>query len=152
MGRPKKPDKQKIIQGTFRKDRAPKAQPKAEKSEQNAPPWWLKGHIARKAWRELYIYLKENGRLTKLDEKAFEMLVTSYADWRTAREKAKIGTYKTDTGYFRVNPMIAVQKIYFKQFNDMLVQFGMTPISRIAMDLHPEAKTDDPIARMLRED
>ena len=113
-GRPRKPTKSKIIQGTFRKDRAPKNEPEPEKSEKEHPPWWLKGHLARKAWRELFHHLKENSLLTKLDETALEMLITAYVKWREARDKATVSVYETDKGYVGFNPMITVEKLYFK--------------------------------------
>jgi len=152
LSNPRKPTQKKIIQGTFRKDRAPKNEPKPQKSEKEKPPWWLKGHVARKAWRELSIYLKESGLLTKLDEIALLMLVTAYAKWRKASEKAKIGVYKTDKGYVGFNPMITVEKIYYKQLRDMLNDFGMNPSARSRIDIkEPEGEGDSLIAKMLRE-
>ena len=152
MSNPRKPTQKKILHGTFRQDRAPKNEPKPEKSEKEKPPWWLKGHVARKAWRELSIYLKENGLLTKLDEMALQMLVITYAKWREASKKAKIGVYKTSKGYVGFNPMITVEKIYFKQFHTMLNEFGMTPSARSRIDVkEPEGKEEDLIEKMLNE-
>ena len=151
-GRPRKPTQKKIIHGTFRKDRAPKNEPIPEKSEKEKAPWWMKGYVTRKAYRDLSRYLKENGLLTKLDEMALEMLVSAYAKWRDAREKAKIGIYKTSKGYVGFNPMITVEKTYFKELRDMLIEFGMTPSARSRIDVkEPEGKEEDMIEKMLNE-
>ena len=152
MPNPRKPTSQKIIQGTFRKDRAPKNESNPEKSNRKNPPWWMRGYTARHAWRQLSRYLKENGLLTNLDEIALEMLVTAYSKWREAREKAKIGTYKTETGYHRLNPMLKVEKMYRDQLLSMMREFGMTPSSRAGIDLvFPDEAGKDVIQQMLEE-
>ena len=151
-GRPRKPTQKKIIHGTFRQDRAPKNEPDPEESKKQKAPWWMKGYVARKAYRELSHYLKENGLFTKLDEMALEMLVISYAKWREASKKAKVGIFKTSKGYVGFNPMITVEKIYFKQFHDMLNDFGMNPSARSRIDIkEPEGKKEDLIEKMLNE-
>jgi P27 family predicted phage terminase small subunit len=152
-GRKPTPTQTKIIQGTFRNDRAvnePTPAPLSQKEYQ--PPRWLKGRVARKAWRRFYQVLTDNNVLTEMDRTALEMLCIAYAKWREAAEKAKVGLYETKTGYVSHNPLINVENRYAKELRALLTEFGLTPSSRSRIDLPmPKEAGQDPMEKILNE-
>jgi len=65
MARPRKPKQLKIVQGTYRKDRANPHEPKPQPRIPSCP--WELCDTAKKEWRRLAPELHQLGLLTALD-------------------------------------------------------------------------------------
>lgn len=85
-GRPRKPSKVKIIQGTFRQDRNPANEPAPTPvSVIRKPPPQL-NRFAKKFWKAVVEELVETGVLTVVDWAAFEICCDSYGLYCEAKE------------------------------------------------------------------
>ena len=130
----RKPTALKILQGTFRPDRAPKNEPKPEPKIPPCPAHL--DAIARHEWHVLSQLLHPLGLLTLLDRGALEMYCDSYSRWVRAtaavRESGEVVTLKGSTGQTRIfpNPWRRIADTAFEQMNRMLSEFGLTPASR----------------------
>lgn len=126
-GRPRKPTRTKVLQGTFRKDRSNAREPEpAELSGDTPPPASLCGVEAKARWVGLAPMLAEMGVFTVADAPALEMLcrLLGQAD---ALDAAKLPVPGALAAEVRMH----------------LVQFGMTPSGRARVskvDRKPESK------------
>lgn len=97
---------------------------------------------AKKEWRRVAKILHSAGITTQADLTAMRMYISSFEKWVTAKEKAKIETLTTDKGYEYANPYIAIERQYFKQLKEILVEFGLTPSSRARLHVTPAEEED----------
>ena len=144
-----KPTKKKILQGTFRKDRAPnnEAQPDIVKPEK---PTWMKMYkyrvdenadrdilkFANDYWDENADSMARNGLLTEIDIQSFSMLCVAFGEWINALLKqVKQGSIiKFKSGHVDQHPYsIRADKAYNK-YRQMAKQFGVTPASRSGIE------------------
>lgn len=156
-GRPCKPTQLKVIQGTYRKDRAAANEPQPEKvSNVPKPPAYLTKY-AKTLWVSLATELTEQGILTKIDIPALEACCEAYGQYRAAHE-AVFHPHDPDTGkrikrtleeYMdkrnsQTMPEYTAMTKAFNLFKTYLIEFGMTPASRgrISIPDSPEEKTD----------
>ena len=85
-GRPKKPTKLKLVQGTLRKSRTNENEPEPEPvAEVPRPPSYLSKY-AKKLWKSLAEELVEKGILTIVDLPALEVCCEAYGQYRAAQE------------------------------------------------------------------
>lgn len=147
---PRKPTNLKILEGTYRKDRAknePKPKPIAPKK-----PAWLKDKAAR-AWKDFGRELEPLGLLTTIDGPAFAMLCLHYSLAAEAYKEIQTnGIYDIDEhGCQRKSPLLQVLRDQSAAFKTYAVQFGLTPASRGGLDLPEKDKeTDDFMEFLLR--
>jgi len=130
-GPPPKPRKIKLLQGTFRQDRAPKDIPKPPKGAK--PPAWL-GKIAKLEWNRIGPWLESQGLLTKVDEPAFATYCDLYA---TIQEYRKLCQ--------KVGPAVSIQQGYRNvlakattQMKQYLALFGLSPADRERIGVEPQ--------------
>jgi P27 family predicted phage terminase small subunit len=146
-GHNKKPTQAKIIQGTFRKDRAPAKEPKPEKvSNVPKPPAYLSKY-AKKVWKDLAEELVEKGILTVVDLPALEACCeeTGKKGKRTLARYMKGRNSQTMPEYTAMNKAWAT----FKSF---LTEFGLTPASRTKLEIaEPKGKGEDPMEKLWNE-
>jgi len=156
-GRPKKPTKFKLLQGTARPDRANKKEPK------------LKAEIPRamaglsdkdkKAWRHIAHIIRPMGISTKADALALEALATAYADFWEARRiiEEKGSTYiskaakgKNEEGnlvisvIIRRRPEVEIMTDAWRRVEKMLSHFGLSPSSRSRVSVIGKLNQGDP--------
>jgi P27 family predicted phage terminase small subunit len=146
---PKKPTNLKVLQGTFRKDRAPKNEPMPE-VEIPAVPAHLSDE-AKVEWGRVSEELCTLGLLSRIDRAALAAYCECWADWVDAskmcasrdgqdRKVIKTGeklkhdkdgnvTERTG-GNFIENPYYSIKKRSAELMHKFLVEFGMTPASR----------------------
>lgn len=150
-GHNRKPTELKIIHGTARKDRMNPNEPKPEPMKDNSePPYWVKGHLARKTWRTTYEKLKRLGILKETDEIAFEMLVSMYVRWRESAEKTDLDPYITPNGFQSAHPSVGIELKFAKELRTLLSEFGMTPSSRSRVSVGNEGEGNvDPMEDLL---
>lgn len=140
-GPPPKPRKIKLLQGTFRQDRAPKEIPKPPVGAK--PPSWL-GKTAKKEWNRIGPWLESQGLLTKVDEPAFAAYCDLYA---TVQEFRKLCT--------KVGAAISIQQGYRNvlakattQMKQYLALFGLSPADRERIGVEPQAPPPTPGAEL----
>lgn len=83
-GRPPKPTKLKLVQGTDRPDRANPREPVPPGGDVKAPSW-LHGR-GRAAWKAIAPLLSEMGVLTTADPQALALLCDAYGEYIDCRE------------------------------------------------------------------
>jgi len=107
-------------------------------------PHWMDG-IAKYAFRELGITLKEMRVMTLADKKALELLCDAYSEYRRARQFIlENGTHyvsetKLGSTIYKKYPHVDIASNAWRRCSDMLKQFGLTPSSRTGV----EAMDDD---------
>jgi P27 family predicted phage terminase small subunit len=134
MSRQPKPTAMKIVQGTFRKDRA-KDEPKPLTGDIH-PPTWIKGR-ARDIWDQYSTELIRLGLMTELDTEAFGKYCTFQAEWEelTVRLATEGMTYEGDNGLLKTNPLVKIRtdlEIRILQLSD---RFGLNPSARVRIDM-----------------
>ena len=136
-GRKPKPTQMKVLQGTFRKDRANPAEPKPKK-EMPPCPDFLEG-MARKEYFRIGRKLERIGVLTEVDDLALIGLCQSWAEYLEATEQVrKTGMLvKAPSGYPILNPYVTLANQALKRVKAFLTEFGMTPSSRTRIAAAP---------------
>ena len=131
-GRKPKPPKLRLIEGN-RKHRPILPTPNPQSKLSYAPKWL--DSLAKQEWRRISKELYALGLLTTIDRAALEGYCQCYAKWRQVEEKAKIGVFKTESGFISQNPYINIAIKYIKEMRAFLVEFGMTPSSRARVNV-----------------
>lgn len=137
-GRKPTPTQLKVVKGTFRKDRAPAAEPQVPASMPTPPP-----HLsepARGEWARVCRELYNLGVMTELDRAALGAYCQAYGRWVqaeealarfAARDPATHGIMmKTTAGNAIQNPLVGAAN---KAMSDMVrfaAEFGLTPAGR----------------------
>lgn len=101
-GRKPKPTQLKIVQGTFRPDRAPQNEPKPRPIAPDCP--LDLSDAARTIWLEIAPSLEKLGLLTEVDGPAFGMLCEAQARYRLAQERFRSILANVAKGNFGKNP------------------------------------------------
>lgn len=140
MGRNKKPTKTKIIQGTFRKDRANPNEPMPDVNIPD-PPEHL-SPIAQEEWNRISIELYRNGLVTSIDMAALAGYCQSYGRWVDAEIKlSETGLLtKTTNGNIIQNPLVGIANKALEHMRKFLIEFGMSPSSRAKVTTTPKGK------------
>lgn len=151
-GHNKKPTRLKILEGTFRKDRAvnePRPAPVAPKC-----PSWLPREGKRK-WRELAPKLERLGLLTELDGEELAALCQHWAIMvEAARDIKRRGILipsAREDGVTVKNPALQVLRDNSAAFDRYAGRFGLSPQDRSRIDLPQAGEEDDPLERLLRD-
>ncbi len=129
-GRKPKPTALKVIQGTYRPDRANLSEPRPRPGIPPCPKF-LQGE-AREAYRKTAKKLARIGLLTELDGMALSMLCQSWAEYLEASDQVrKTGMLvKSPTGFPVFNPYLVIANQAVKKVRALLAEFGMSPSSR----------------------
>lgn len=130
VGRKPKPTALKVIQGTYRPDRANPKEPKP-KAVIHPCPKFLQGD-ARKQYRKTAKELARIGLITELDDMALAMLCQAWAEYLEATEQVKKSglLVKSPNGFPVLNPYLIAANQALKKVRSPLAEFGMTPGSR----------------------
>ena len=155
----RKPREQKIVQGTFRKDRAPENEPQPPPVfEVPNPPSHLNKWGKRK-WRDLAPQLFDDGLLTVLDTTTLEILCENYGIYRELRDaithtgrsqKQTIAEYMAGRNSQTMPEYTAMTKA-FQLYKSLMAEFGLSPASRGRLNVPKPAKEEDPMERLLNE-
>ena len=139
-----KPTALKKLEGTFRKDRAPKNEITPTipinlliPSELNEDGQWL--------WQRIVAEYLPVGLLTNVDEGSLKILCNEYGTYMEADDliKAKGLEVSDDKGNIVANPMLKVRNDAMKNYNSLCSKFGITPSDRARLSA-PEKQPDDP--------
>ena len=141
-GPPKKPTNLKLLQGTFRNDRAVENEPKPKTAIPPVPP-----HLSDEGkveWGRVSQELYSLGLLSNVDRAALAAYCEAWADFvessklcRTeAGQDRKV--VKTNNGNFIENPYYTIKKRSMEIMHKFLTEFGMTPASRTRIGAVPK--------------
>jgi P27 family predicted phage terminase small subunit len=137
--RPAKPTALKVIQGTYRKDRA-KNEPQFSSVRKSIPATISPG--AKPYWKELAGLLEGARILTDGDRRVLELACEALAQHRSATlALTSFGlTYTTegDSGtVVRARPEVAIADAAARRAHRILADFGLTPGSRSRISVAP---------------
>lgn len=146
-GPPAKPTATKILEGTFRKDRAAKNEPKPAAATPSCPAWL--NTEARREWRRIVPLLEQLNLLTKVDRSALAGYCQAYSRWRQAERILDAEGLTMDflsnngASYSQARPEVAIAQQSAKLMKTFLAEFGLTPASRTRISVpvkEPEKK------------
>lgn len=136
-----KPSELKLLQGTYRADRAPDNEPKPDKPKTVPDPPTYFDVVAKKEWKRLAPELFKLGLLTLVDLTAFETYCLSYGRLVAATKSMKQAkgmfyeyTNKAGATNYIPRPEIAViqkESLVIKAF---CAEFGLSPAARTRME------------------
>ena len=141
-GRKPKPTALKLIQGTYRADRANPNEPKPKAGIPPCPKF-LQGD-ARKQYRKTAKKLAKIGLMTELDDMALSMLCQAWVDYLESTDQVKKSgmLVKSPNGFPVLNPYLIAANQALKKVRSLLAEFGMTPGSRSRISA--AATSDEP--------
>jgi P27 family predicted phage terminase small subunit len=140
----KKPTALKKIDGTFRKDRANRSEPKPKPAASLEPPIELDEH-GRKFWDYHAPKLKEQNLLTELDTFSLAQACEWWSIHQRALADLRQGlTHTTDSNGECSKPQVSVAKQAFACVRAIMLGFGLDPQSRSKISV-PPPKEKDPI-------
>ena len=148
----KKPKSQKILQGTFRRDRddAPKILDPV--TEARKPPAHLNKY-AKAFWREVSQELIEQQVLTVVDWAAFEICADAYGTYReldeSIRSQGGLSAYFSGGNSQTVPEYTALNKA-IENFHKYSKSLGLNPAARQRLNIVPVVKEEvDPMEELL---
>lgn len=141
-GPPKKPTALKVLEGTYRKDRAPKNEVMPDVAVPDCPDW-LPAE-AKREWGRIVPHLERHGLISHMDRAALAAYCEAYATWRAASEALQEHgmTQTTETGYIAPRPEVGIRNNAWRTMKQYLALFGLSPADRASLDM-PEPKQDD---------
>ncbi len=144
-GRPPKPNKLKVLQGTDRKDRMNENEPKPmEYKKVPKPPYYL-DYYAKKEWKRAASILIQSGLLTKADLSLFTDYCRVHAYVIRIDNKIRNGKnldleFKTETGYRQKTPTIGILEDFIDLKSKLSNKLGLSPSDRTKIEVE---KPDD---------
>ena len=140
MPYPKKPTKLKILQGTVRKDRMNKNEPKPDLQIPDAPDFL--SDAALEEWERITHELMQLGLLTNLDRAAIAMYCQCYG--RVIEYERKVKNEVDQDVAFKLLRVLDKTYIQARQF---LNEFGLSPASRSKVTAKKADKETNPFAK-----
>lgn len=140
-GANRKPTVMKIMEGTYRADRAMPNEPKPEVI--NIPPPMPEGlnEIAQKEWEKMTLELSKIGMLTTVDTSQLAMYCNEVGNYWEC-ERLRRGVVAEDESDEAQESASKFYKNYFdmaqkhlKAAKDIAIQFGLTPASRTRISI-----------------
>lgn len=133
-GRPPTPTGLKILQGTFRKDRANPDEPQPPDLDVAAPPG-LTG-AAKNKWTALVSQLSALGVLKQTDRDALEAYCMLWVRWKKLERESKR------------NPLLVGDMVkVFVQVKGLMAELGLSPSSRSRIHVTPPKKPESKLAK-----
>jgi len=142
---PRKPTKLKLIEGTFRPDRAPKREIVPPVTLSADPPRGLDVY-ARRAWRQQAPILRRLGLLTDADAPAFLALCQASSRYERANVRLRRLNRKRGAGIEEIRRYEVSVERAEHSLRQLWAEFGMTPAARSRLDVYappPETETDE---------
>jgi P27 family predicted phage terminase small subunit len=141
-GRPRKPTKLKLIQGTLRpgRDLPNEAIPAVE-----IPP--MPAHLSPDAqveWNRICKHLSQLGLLTMIDRSMLAAYCQNWSRWVFAEQQIeKLGpVIKAPSGYPILNPFVAIANKALELMHKFGTEFGLSPASRTRISVDASHQTD----------
>jgi len=149
-GRPPKPTAQKKAQGTSRKHRENKNEPKFEPLCVKTPPPEYFNIYSKNMWAALLKEYEKQGVIETVDIFAFEKLCFNFGIWKDcAVQISKTPSLLENESH---GGLSATVQLMYKSFNaceKMMSRFGLTPSDRSRLGL-TKNKDDDPDTKKMK--
>jgi P27 family predicted phage terminase small subunit len=125
-----KPTNLKLIQGTFRKDRAPRTEPQPETKAPKMPTWLNRD--GKREWKRIIGELEELGLVSELDRNVLAAYCQAFGEWREhSRAVYENGTTTiSGAGSIVAHPEVAMRNDAYRRMLKAAQEFGLTPSSR----------------------
>jgi P27 family predicted phage terminase small subunit len=125
-----KPTALKVIQGTYRKDRAARREPKPRPKVPSCPSWLNRD--GKREWRRVVKELDKLGLVSELDRTSLAAYCQAFGEWREhARIVGEEGTTTISAqGTVIPHPEVHMRNDAFRRMVKQAAEFGMTPASR----------------------
>lgn len=133
-----KPSNLKLVEGTYREDRAPAKEPRPEVQIPSCPSWLHRE--AKREWRRIVGELEALGLISNFDRGALAAYCEAYAEWweadRTIKEEGRYVRYTTKSGgeYVQAHPAVAIKNNAIDRLRRFANDFGMTPAARARVE------------------
>lgn len=147
MARPRKPNNMKLVEGTYREDRANLKEPQPKVETVKVPSWL--SPKAKTIFMSLREKLMDSRVLTSLDANALELLADAYYEYREARRQVKKeghiykSTTKNGDQLIRTHPSVYIADAAWKRVQKMMSEFGLTPASRSKVSAEIDQEVDE---------
>ena len=120
--------------------------------DQEKPPTWLKGTVAKNEWKRIVKELKKIEIVGNLDYVNLACYCNAYANYVETTKQLKDQPYcverETRTGTIVVkNPLISIQTNYAAEMRKFASLCGMTIDSRLKAAVHKVDKSEDNLER-----
>jgi len=147
VGRPPKPTAQKILEGTWRADRANSAEVSPAAPSDLSAPYFL-GDGARDKWNELAPMLAATGLLTAADLDTLALYCVTWERWREAEDAIREhgSTTVAQSGYQQVSAWTTLAKHYRADLLKLGDRLGLNPSVRSRIHANPLEETDELLA------
>ena len=145
-----KSNEQEILEGNPSKRPLRKELPKSRPGSTTYPSWL--SPAAKTEWKRLTPELARMGLLTKLDRNVLAGYCAAFALWQETQEVlSKQGTvYVSTKGKLETRPEVDIAKTTGEIMNSFARELGLTPSSRVRMELPKENEEVDPMEEFLR--
>lgn len=150
-GRPRVPTAVKIARGTYRPDRAVRAE--APSVGKPSCPSWLKDPDARREFRRVSRLLTETGVAGAQDSNLITRYVTVWVRWKRvclaliANPGAEVATYKDEAGRVKsiqVSALHSIARGLGEELGRCESALGLTPSARSRIEAAPPAPVAEP--------
>ena len=133
-GRPRKSVGEKILKGTFRKDREPPADLSAPLLKLPRSPDRL-SKAGKAAWRRVGAAAIEIGSLRHSDLSQLELLASALALAEECELRLRVEglTVTSSTGVIKANPVVSTMQIARGQAHRIMQHLGLSPTGRIRL-------------------
>ena len=129
-GPPPKPTDLKVVQGTYRADRAARNEPRPAAMVPTCPDWL--DHAAAVEWKRVSLQLAAVGMLSELDRTALALYCQALSEYLSAKAliEAEGETVTTDKGNVLPHPAVPMRNDAWRRCVQAAKEFGLTPSSR----------------------
>jgi P27 family predicted phage terminase small subunit len=146
-----KPTELKILEGTYRADRAARNEPKPRVKIPSCPAW-LQGE-GRKEYFRVARLLMELRVITDADRTALAAYAQQYQRWIDAEDMIRKSgiLIKSPNGFLMQNPCLPIANTALKNMQRLMSEFGLTPASRTRISAEPDDSQPKSLAEQLFE-
>jgi P27 family predicted phage terminase small subunit len=141
-----KPTQTKVLQGTYRPDRAP-GEVFPEPPDDLTPPDWL-SEPARDKWSELAPILADQGLLTECDLDILSLYCNTWVRWREADDALQREgmTTTAQSGYQQVSPYYTIASKSQAELRALADRLGLSPSARSRIAIQPKPGKEELLA------
>lgn len=142
-GRPRKPTHLKLLEGTFRKDRANSREPKPARGTPTCPEWL--GTAAKAEWRRIIPELRAMGILNRADRATIAAYCQAWSRWQECEAviDAQGMTFMTEKGYVCQRPEVTLAAKFSKLCKEYGAALGLNPQARSTVKVPEQKPADD---------
>lgn len=143
-GPPPKPTKLKLLEGTFRPDRAPEVEPQPKEGIPVMPAWIKRDRVARGQWEIVVPELERLGLLAVVDGAALEGYCANYCRAvKAEREVLKYGVTLDSPFGRKRNPACSIAKDSWVEVRNFGNLYGLNPSARTRISVTAKPPKDD---------